>query len=284
LGQLESCWIRGQVLGCGVVARGGGEHAGGTVVSAAQLVALGCGLAGLESLDAESVQLIFADLPSGETQAAFDKRVDLPRFWAAAWGALRQGGTVLLMASSLRFAGELVASQPTEFRYDLIWEKSLAVGFLNARIRPLRAHEFILIFQRASAVFNPQFLETGVPISSIVRGTESKSENWGLGYRSQSRAGKTDRFPRSVLRFGSLPTRSKERVHPQQKPLDLLQNLVRQYSNPGDLVVDPCAGSGSMGRAALAEGRRFFGWDSDPRFGCEPDQSLAFAAMRGGMR
>ena len=229
-------------------------------------VLLGDGLAGLLGLAEGSAALLLSDLPSGETAAEFDCRADLDALWPAAWRALKPDGAAVLMAHSFAFAARVVESQRKFFRYDLVWEKSLAVGFLNARTRPLRAHEFVLVFSRRQSTFNPQHVETGVPISSIVRNTVGKSENWGLGYRSRSRAGATDRFPRSVVRFGSLPTRSKARVHPQQKPVDLLRMLVRQYSNPGDLVVDPYAGSGSALAAAEAEGRQCIGWDISERF------------------
>lgn len=229
-------------------------------------VLLGDGVSGLLSLPSGSVDLLLSDLPSGETAAQFDRASNLLELWPATWRALKEDGVAVLMAHSFAFAARVVASQEKFFRYDLVWEKSLAVGFLNARTRPLRAHEFVLVFSKKQGTFNPQFVETGVPINSIVRDTVGKSENWGLGYRSRSRTGATDRYPRSVLHFGSLPTRSKQRVHPQQKPDDLLRMLVRQYSNVGELVADPYAGSGSTLLAAATEGRRAIGWDISERF------------------
>lgn len=229
---------------------------------------LSCGLAGLESLEPGSVALVLSDLPSGETAADFDQQPDLPRLWDATWQALAPTGCAIFMASSLRFAMALVDSQPDAFRYDLIWEKSLATGHLNAHGRPLRAHEFILVFARGNTTFNPQFVETGVPISSVGVGCSTGSENYGaMKQRAISRAGATDRHPRSVLHFASVATRSEYRTHPQQKPHDLLCCLVRQYSNRDELVVDPFAGSGSTLEAAEAEGRRTLGWDINERFG-----------------
>jgi site-specific DNA-methyltransferase (adenine-specific) len=231
---------------------------------------LGDGLAGLESLEPGSVSLVLSDLPSGETAAKFDVQPDFERFWPAVWRVLKPTGCAVLFASSIRFASTVIASQPKAFRYDLVWEKSLATGFLNAPKRPLRAHEFVLVFSQGAATYNPQFLDTGVPIGTNGKGSHSSgSENYGSipsASPAPTRTGKTDRFPRSVLRFGSVGTNSARR-HPQQKPHDLLRNLVRQYSNRGDLVVDPYAGSGSSIEAARAEGRLAMGWDSSPRFG-----------------
>lgn len=232
--------------------------------------ALGDGLTGLESLDAGSFSLVLSDLPSGETAAKFDVPPDFERFWPAVWRALKPDGCAVLFASSIRFAAALIASQPKAFRYDLIWEKSLATGHLNASTRPLRAHEFILVFAQGNTTFNPQMVETGVPVSAVGAGIGQGSENYGReSFRNISRTGATDRYPRSTLHFGSLPTTDARRVHPQQKPHDLMCNLVRQYSHFGELVADPYAGSGSSIEAARAEGRRAVGWDSSPRFGVE---------------
>ena len=230
---------------------------------------LGDGIDGLVSLGRGSAALVLSDLPSGETAAKFDKAPDFERFWPAVWDALNPTGCALLMASSIRFAAAVIASQPKAFRYDLVWEKTLATGHLNAASRPLRAHEFILVFARTgTTAFNPQYVETGVPISSVGAGVATGSENYGgQQQEARARAGATDRHPRSVLHFGSLCQSSEHRAHPQQKPHDLLCNLVQQYSSPGDLVVDPYAGSGSTIEAAQACGRRAMGWDSSSRFG-----------------
>ena len=240
-------------------------------------VRLGDGIDGLLSLAAGSAALILSDLPSGETAAEFDRRPDLVAFWRAAWRAVGPQGQIVLMASSIRFASALIASEPRRFRYDIVWEKSLAVGFFNARHRPLRAHEFVLVFFVKKGTYHPQMIRGAGPIHANSRERAERStlvvtESYGKAksVRGVARAGATDRYPRSVVRFGSIPTSTSERTHPQQKPVALLRMLVRQYSNPGDMVIDPFAGSGSTGEAALAEGRRFRGWDSSLRFGSPP--------------
>ena len=230
-------------------------------------VLLGDGIAGLESLDEGEAGLILSDLPSGATRAEFDRPIDLRRFWPAAWRALRHGGNVVLMASSFEYAFALATSCFQWFRYDLVWSKSAATGHLNSASRPLRAHEFVLVFSReGDATYHVQMQEGATPIHRARR--SGHGENYKPATRpTDSRAGATDRFPVSVLEFASVGTSSKDRVHPQQKPEEMLRWLVRSYSDVGDLVVDPCAGSGSAGRSALAEGRRFKGWDLSPRFG-----------------
>jgi len=233
------------------------------------VIELGDGIIGLQSLPPGSVDLVLSDLPSGETRASFDRAPPLPELWAAVWGALKPDGAAILMASHIRFASALISSQSAAFRYDLIWHKSIAGGFLNARHRPLRAHEFVLIFARQKGFYVPQMRHGLAPVHSNA-GRGSSGENYnasGGGGAGRSRAGAADRYPLSVLSFASVGTTDPARSHPQQKPVALMQWLVRSYTRPGELVVDPFAGSGSVERAALAEGRRFCGWDSDPRFG-----------------
>lgn len=233
-------------------------------------VELGGGIEGLWSLDSGSVDLLLSDLPSGETQAKFDKRADPAWLWPAVVHALRPYGSVVFMASSLRYASDLIDRRPggaPNYLYDLVWHKSIATGFLNVKRRPLRAHEFVLVFGSPQSVYNIEMQEGASPIHAARRQGHGETNYGKSTGKTNARAGATSRYPTSVLEFGCVGTSSKERVHPQQKPVPLLRWLIRTYSRPGDLVVDPFAGSGSTGVAAEAEGRRFRGWDSDPRFG-----------------
>ena len=243
---------------------------------------LGDGIAGLGSLVPGSVGLILSDLPSGETRAEFDCRADLTALWPAVWRSLRPDGLCVLMASSLAFASEVRASQPDAYRYERIWKKTMATGHLNAGRRPLRIHEYVLVFWRSGVhspdddgsrsrshfgapVYIPQMTTGHGPVHKAHR--TSHGENYGAFSRvTDSRAGATDRFPTSVLEFASVGTTSPVRTHPQQKPAALLADLILTYSRPGDLVADPYAGSGSTGIAAARCGRRAVMWDDCPRF------------------
>lgn len=238
------------------------------MIDPSPLVTLGDGIEGLLTLPKGSAGLVLSDLPSGETQAPFDKRPNLRMLWHAAWQALRPDGVVVFMAHSLLFASDLMRSTPY-YRYEYIWKKNQATGFLNAKTRPLRNHEYALVFFKEEGPYTPQMRQGHPPISKYTQ--RSMSENYGKKEtESHSRAGATDRFPLSVLEFDCLYQRDPERVHPQQKPTELLEFLIRTHSDEQALVVDPYAGSGSTGRAAVAAGRGFMGWDSDPRFGHAP--------------
>lgn len=223
---------------------------------------------GLDTLvDEGAVDLLLGDPPSGETNNKYDQIPPNPqKFWPAAWRAVKPDGLIVLFASSFRFAAWLVETEREHgcraFRYDLVWHKSVATGFLNAKRRPLRTHEFVLVFSRKLGCYSPQMTQGASPIHAARR--RGHGANYGaMTASTESRAGATDRHPTSVLEYASVGTSAKERVHPQQKPVPLLRHLVRSYSRPGDLVADPWAGSGSTGVAALAEGRRFLGWDID---------------------
>lgn len=227
------------------------------------MITIGDGLEGMDRLTPGSVSLVLTDLPSGETRAPFDQKVDTAKFFAVCRRALKPNGTLIVMASSFRFAAELYDHGRDWFRYDLVWNKSIAVGFLNAGVAPIRDHEFILVFCRGAAPYNVQMIETGIPIRKNSTKGRSHGANYGklTGVSGLSRAGATDRFMRSVLQNKSVGAKNPIRVHPQQKPDDLFRLLVRAYSGPGDLVVDPCCGSGTTDRSAEAEGRRSLCWD-----------------------
>lgn len=235
----------------------------------------GCGLEGMEHLAPGSVDMVLCDLPSGETAAAFDVPVDLTRFFALARRCLKLDGTMLLMASSFRFAAQLVDHGQDWYRYDMVWKKSIATGFMNTKHRPLRAHEFALVFFRKQGTFNPQMVETGVPIHKNSTRGRVQSVNYGSQYSDAgiAREGATDRFPRSVLDTPCLGVRSPKRHHPQQKPDELFRSWIRTYTNPGELVIDPCAGSGTTERAATAEGRQSICWDIQERFAAPKEVS-----------
>jgi hypothetical protein len=118
------------------------------------MVVLGDGLTGLRGLHKGSVALVLSDLPSGETRAKFDTPPSMPELWEAVWHALADNGTAVFMASHIKFATDLIASQSANFKYDLVWFKTRAGGFLNAKHRPLRVHEFLLVFSRGRGVYH----------------------------------------------------------------------------------------------------------------------------------
>lgn len=212
-------------------------------------------LVGMSRVGTGSVSLILCDLPYGTTNCSWDTVIPFRPLWEQYRRVLKPRGTLLLTATQ-PFATELINSAKELFRYDLIWEKSAPVGFANCNRQPLRSHELVLVFYKKQPTYNPQgLIELEKP---IVRPAGRKGGNV---YHSLSKASvqRFTNYPRSVLRF---PFRGR-RLHPTQKPLELMEYLIRTYSNPGDLVMDNCMGSGTTAEAALNTGRCFVGFEQD---------------------
>jgi site-specific DNA-methyltransferase (adenine-specific) len=216
----------------------------------------------LASLGDESVDLLLTDPPYGITSIAWDKKIDWAAFWAEAKRVCKENAVVIIFAAG-KFINELINSNPKEFRYELIWEKTLAVGFLDANRRPLRAHELMLIFTRKgfrSSTYNPQKIE-GKPHK--IGGTGSSSPHYGQ--KGRTPAVITNLYhPRSVLKYSSKV--GGKSLHPTAKPLELVEWLVRSYSNPGETVLDPFCGSGTTLAASMIAGRRGIGCDISPEY------------------
>ena len=203
-----------------------------------------------------SVDAVLTDMPYGCTACAWDKTPDLAAFWRLALPAAKENAAFCLCAD-MRFAVALVNSQPRLFRYDIVWRKSVPVGFLNAKRAPLRAHELVLVFYRRLPAFHPQ-KTAGKPYRALHR---VFSSNYGT-QRPTMTCSDGSRYPLSVL---DIPSESRG-AHPTQKPVALMEWLVKSYSAPGELVLDPFMGAGSTGVAAVASGARFVGVEMAPEY------------------
>lgn len=203
----------------------------------------------------KSVDMIFADLPYGTTRCKWDTPIDLKALWTQYNRVIKDNGAILLFAQS-PFDKVLGASNIEMFKYEWIWEKTNATGHLNAKKMPMKAHENILVFYKKLPVYNPQKTTGHSPVNSNTKTIESqRSKVYGKGTKKIVGGGATDRYPRSVLLFPS--DKQKLSLHPTQKPLSLIEYFIRTYSNPGDLILDNTAGSGTTGLAAKNTGRNF---------------------------
>jgi site-specific DNA-methyltransferase (adenine-specific) len=225
----------------------------------------------LPSLADASVDLLLTDPPYGITSIGWDKKVEWPLFWDEAKRICKPDAVMVIFASG-KFINELINSNPKDYRYELIWEKTLAVGFLDANRRPLRAHEQILIFTRRgfrNSTYNPQMIE-GKPHAK--GGTGSNSPHYGQKGRTEKVI--TNLYhPRSVLKYSN-QVKGKS-LHPTAKPLELVEWLVRSYSNENDVVLDPFSGSGTTLAASMIAGRRGIGCEISPEYFETAKQRLA---------
>ena len=213
---------------------------------------------GMGLIEHGSVGLVLTDPPYGTTCNNWDKSTDLDRLWVAIKSVLRTGGAAV-MTSQTPFDKVLGVSNLSWLKYEWIWKKIQATGHLNSHKAPLKQHENVLVFSGASINkmnYNPQ----GVirkPVEMIT--SPRTSDNYGKqhDYISEFR-----NYPKDVLEYGPDPLR----LHPTQKPLELMRYMVRTYSNPGDTVLDPFMGSGTTAVACAMERRNFIGFEIDENY------------------
>ena len=207
----------------------------------------------LPNINSESIDLILCDLPYNTTKATWDKSLDLDLLWKEYKRIIKPNGAILLFAQS-PFDKILGCSNLEMLRYEWIWEKTQATGFLNANKMPLKAHENILVFYKKPPKYNPQKTQGHKPMNFYTKKMEvqNRTELYGKMKKTISGGGDTDRFPRSVLKFASDKQKNKldGTIHPTQKPLALCEYFIKTYTDEGDIILDNTAGSGTTGLAA----------------------------------
>lgn len=228
----------------------------------------------MDHIPDRSVDMVLTDLPYGTTCCPWDSVIDLNLLWGQYLRVCKENAAIVLTAAQ-PFTSALVMSQPEIFRYDIVWEKGNATGFFNAKLMPLRAHESVLIFYRKLPIYNPQ-KTTGHPRKTAKKKVV-KSECYGKDI-ALPEYNSTERYPRSVQFFSS--DKQKANYHPTQKPVDLMEWLVKTYTNVGDTVLDSCMGSGSTGVACVNTGRNFIGIEKEQRY-FDVAQSRIAAAKEG---
>lgn len=207
-----------------------------------------------------SVDMILCDLPYGTTKNKWDVVIPFDKLWEQYERIIKTNGAIVLSATQ-PFTSELILSNRKIFRYDMTWEKSTGTGFMNAKKMPLRAHEDILVFYKKLPTYNP--LKTKAKTSSL-RGHQKDRFSENYGKQIVSSCGSEDnflRYPRSVFSVKKDPgfssATNNTRLHPTQKPVDLMEYLIKTYTNKGETVLDNCAGSGTTGIACINTKRKF---------------------------
>ena len=211
-----------------------------------------------------SIDMILCDLPYGTTQCSWDSIIDLSKLWIEYKRIIKPNGAIVLTAQS-PFDKVLGASNLEMLRYEWIWEKTHATGHLNAKRMPLKAHENILVFYKKLPTYNPQKTTGHKAASGYTKTvkTQNKTEVYGKVKKEIVGKKQTDRYPRSVLLFPS--DKQKECLHPTQKPLSLMEYLIKTYTNEGELILDNCAGSGTTGLAAKNLKRNYIMIENDKK-------------------
>ena len=221
----------------------------------------------MQDIPNESVQLILTDLPYAETGNKWDIQLDLDKYFKECLRIIKPNGTIALN-STMRFAIDLINTCPKYYKYEWVWEKDNGSNFVMCNYQPLRVHEFVLIFTKArvsyakstlAVKYNPQKTK-GNPYKQT---SNNLDRNWkGATLKNWTTDNKGDRHPRSVQKFA----RDKSKIHPTQKPLALLELLIKSYTDENDLVLDTCMGSGSTGVACVNTNREFIGIELDKEY------------------
>lgn len=210
-----------------------------------------------------SVDLVLTDLPYGTTQCKWDSIINLSDMWPLVWKCLKQNGAVILTAQT-PFDKILGVSQLQYLKYEWIWEKSAATGFLNAKKAPMKAHENILVFYKKLPTYNPQKTYGHKPTNNYTKSNKNPDGECYGKTVSVSGGGDTSRYPRSVQIFKS--DKQKEALHPTQKPIALMEYLIHTYTNEGETVLDFTMGSGTTGLACKNLNRKFIGIEMDENY------------------
>jgi len=224
------------------------------------MIAKGDCLEAMKGIPSGTVDMVLADPPYGTTQCKWDSVIDLKLMWQELKRIIKPRGVIILTAAQ-PFTSVLTCSNLKMFKYDLVWEKPNATGFLNAKKMPLRAHESALVFYNKLPTYNPQ-MTYGHERKKTKRKTVN-SECYGKAF-NLTEYDSTSRYPRSVQKFSS--DKQKGSFHPTQKPVEFMEWLIKSYTNPGDVVLDFCMGSGTTGVAAIRNGRKFVGIERNDEY------------------
>jgi site-specific DNA-methyltransferase (adenine-specific) len=217
----------------------------------------------LPTLPSASVDLILCDLPYGLTACPWDSVIPLVPLWLEYKRVIVPGGAIVLTACQ-PFTSTLVMSNLRQFRYEWIWDKINPSGHLNAKNRPMRQHESVLVFCDRKP---PYFAERckGAPCHAHGKGGLQKTAAYGTHYVVKSDSSGL-RYPRSIIAFTKLHNGANHRTHTTQKPVALMEYLIRTYTLDGATVLDSCFGSGTTGVACVQAGRNFIGIERDPTY------------------
>lgn len=221
-----------------------------------------------------SVDMILCDLPYGTTACAWDSVIPFEPLWAE-YRRITKPNAAIVLTASQPFTTALIASNMKMFRYSWVWEKDAGSNFATVKFQPMKEHEDVCVFYAARPTYNPQMQErTGSRKGRVTATVDSGRRNSVYGTQDGGLRLSVPvlRNPRSIQRF------NRERgLHPTQKPVALMEYLVRTYTNAGDVVLDNCMGSGTTGVACMNTGRRFIGMEMDPSYFAVAQQRILAA-------
>ena len=214
----------------------------------------------MKDISDKSIDMILCDLPYGTTACKWDVVIPFEPLWEQYKRVIKDNGAIVLFGSQ-PFTSALVMSNPDWFKYELIWQKTLATNFMLVKKQPAKKHENILVFYKKQPTYNPQ-METGKPYKDKPRkrtvGIHGNAETIKKAINNEG-----TRYPSSVQLFSN---GNNGNVHPTQKPVDLCEYLIKTYTNEGETVLDNTMGSGTTGVACVNTNRSFIGMELDDKY------------------
>jgi site-specific DNA-methyltransferase (adenine-specific) len=204
----------------------------------------------------KSVDMILCDLPYAVTANQWDSIIPFDSLWEQYERVISENGAIVLTAQQ-PFTSSLINSNPKLFKYEWIWVKSKPTGHMNAKRMPMRKHESVLVFSKKSPTYHPQGLKK---TNKLIKRTNHGNYGESAGKASVQ---KFTGYPNTILNFNNV---MKKQLHPTQKPVELLEYLIKTYTNEGEIVLDNCMGSGSTGVACVNTNRRFIGIELDETY------------------
>jgi DNA modification methylase len=212
----------------------------------------------MASIEDGSIDMVLADPPYGTTACKWDSVIDLDAMWAHLKRVIKPNGAIVMTASQ-PFTTTLISSNMGMFKYCWVWEKPQGTGFGNAKRQPLRNYEECIVFYEKQSAYNPQFTE-GNPYRIKSKSKARVYENGGLNPIETINTGY--RYPKQILKFN----KDAGKIHPTQKPVALMEYMIKTYTNAGETVLDFTMGSGTTGLACQNLGRDFIGIEMDKTY------------------
>ncbi len=215
----------------------------------------------------KSADMILCDLPYGTTQNKWDTVIPFDKLWKQYNRIIKDSGAIVLFGSE-PFTSLLICSNIDSFKYNWIWQKNKSTGFLNAKIQPLNDHETISVFYKKQCRYNPQMTKADrVYKRGLVIRDKSLDLQQSDNYGEQKSFEQVDnglRYPKRIQYFNNNFTQ--QQLHPTEKPVDLLEYLIKTYTNESELVLDNCIGSGTTAIAAINTNRNYIGIELDENY------------------
>jgi len=209
-----------------------------------------------------SVDMVCTDPPYGTTDCKWDSVIPFEPMWAQLKRIVKPNGAIVLMASQ-PFTSALVMSNVKMFKYCWVWEKTMASNFAQCKKAPFKKHEDICVFYKRQPLYNPQMQSGKAYVDARCNGSRAASVGSLKTVIRSSIDNNGTRYPSSVQKFSN---GNNGNVHPTQKPVALMEYLIKTYTNPGETVLDFTCGSGTTGVAAANTSRKFIGIERDPDY------------------